>query len=187
MQLNDLDTRTQILEKLWDVVGLLRLLGLGTGKFQFQSICWWLNLLYCTYGVYTLHRVWVPGNMKKCSIQSWRWLAKIRHSTPKNAPNIFSMDMLSVKWLKKICFFILLFTWISIYISDIYTRRDNVNTSLNIVTESLLPFKQALCKTYFDNILYSINGKLTISCGSGSSIIHHTFLCLSYSDNSLFE
>ena len=39
MQLNDLDTRTQILEKLWDVVGLLRLLGLGTGKFQFQSIC----------------------------------------------------------------------------------------------------------------------------------------------------
>ena len=69
------------------------------------------------------------------------------------------MDMLSVKWLQKVCFSILLVTWISICISDIYLRRDNVNTSLNIVTESLIPFKQALCKEYTDNILYSTNGK----------------------------
>ena len=120
------------------------------------------------------HRVWVPGYMKKCSSQFSRWLAKIRHSTPKNALNIFSIDMLSVKWLHKICFSILLVTWISICISDIYLRTlKNVNTSLNIVTESLIPFKQAHCKKYTDNILYSTNGKLKISCGSGSSIIHH--------------
>ena len=89
-------------------------------------------------------------HVKKCSIQSWWWLAQIRHSTPKYAPNIFSMDMLSVKWLQKNCFFILLFTSIYICISDIYSRLDNVNTSLNIVTESLLPFEQAFCKNYFD-------------------------------------
>ena len=48
----------------------------------------------------------------------------------------------------------------SICITNIYSRLDNVNTSLNIVTESLIPFKQALCMNYADNKLYSTNGKL---------------------------
>ena len=48
----------------------------------------------------------------------------------------------------------------SICITNIYSRLDNVNTSLNIVTESLIPLKQALCMNYADNKLYSTNGKL---------------------------
>ena len=70
------------------------------------------------------------------------------------------MDMLSAKKLQRICFFILLFIWISICITNIYSRLDNVNTSVNIVTESLVPLKQALCMNYAANKLYSTNGKL---------------------------
>ena len=68
--------------------------------------------------------------------------------------------MLSAKKLQKICFFILLVTWVSLCLTNIYTCLDNVNTSLNVVTESLIPFKQALCMKYTDNTLYSTNGKL---------------------------
>ena len=68
--------------------------------------------------------------------------------------------MLSAKKLQRICFFILLFIWISICITNIYSRLDNVNTWVNIVTESLIPLKQALCMNYADNKLYSTNGKL---------------------------
>ena len=99
----------------------------------------------------------------------WSWLTYF-HSTP----NIFSLDMwlLSVKRLQKVCFFVLLVTWMTICISNIYPRLDNVNTSLNIVTEYLIPIKQAHCVKYTNNTLYSTNGKLTISCDSGSSINH---------------
>ena len=79
------------------------------------------------------------------------------------APNISVLDMLPVKRLHRICFYFLLVTWMAICISNIYTRLDNVNTSLNIVTESLIPFKQALCIKYTNNTLYSTNGKLMIS------------------------
>ena len=68
--------------------------------------------------------------------------------------------MLSAKKLQKICFFILLVTWVSLCLTNIYTCLDNVNTSLNIVTESLIPLEQALCMNYADNTLYSTNGKL---------------------------
>ena len=68
--------------------------------------------------------------------------------------------MLSAKKLQKICFFILLVSWVSLCLSNIYTSLDNVNTILNVVTESLKPFKQALCMKYTDNTLYSTNGKL---------------------------
>ena len=61
--------------------------------------------------------------------------------------------------LQKICFFIVLVTWMSLCMTDIFSRHDNVNTSLNIVTKSLIPFKQALCMNYNDNTLYSTNGK----------------------------
>ena len=80
------------------------------------------------------------------------------------APNISLLDMLPVKRLHRICFFFLLVTWMAICISNIYTRLDNVNTSLNIVTESLIPIKEALCIKYTNNTLYSTNGKLIIGC-----------------------
>ena len=75
-------------------------------------------------------------------------------------PQYKHMDMLSAKKLQRICFFILLFIWMSICITNIFSRPDNVNTSVNIVTESLVPLKQALCMNYTDNKLYSTNGKL---------------------------
>ena len=71
-----------------------------------------------------------------------------------------TLDMLSAKKLQKICFFVFLFTLMSICITSIYSRLENVNTWVNIVTESLIPFKQALCMNYADNKIYSTNGKL---------------------------
>ena len=68
--------------------------------------------------------------------------------------------MLTAKKLQKICFFLLLVTWVSLCLTNIYTSLDIVNTSLNVVTESLIPFKQALCMKYTDSTLYSTNGKL---------------------------
>ena len=68
--------------------------------------------------------------------------------------------MLSLKKLKRICFVIILFTLISVCMTNICSRLDNVKKSLNIVTESLIPLEQALCMNYADNTLYSTNGKL---------------------------
>ena len=48
----------------------------------------------------------------------------------------------------------------SVCMTNIYSRLDNVKKSLNIVTESLIPLEQALCMNYADNTLYSTNGKL---------------------------
>ena len=77
--------------------------------------------------------------------------------------------MLSAKKLQKICFFIFLVTWLSLCLTNIYSSLDNVNTSLNIVTESLIPFKQALCMKYTDDTLYSTNGKFLVIRMSGRS------------------
>ena len=66
----------------------------------------------------------------------------------------------------------------SICITSIYSRLENVNTWVNIVTESLIPLKQALCMNYADNKIYSTNGKLHISCENNSSIIHHDSLII---------
>ena len=62
--------------------------------------------------------------------------------------------------IQKICFFIILVTWMSVCIINIFSRLDNVTSSLNIVTDSLIPYKHALCMNYTDNTLYSTNGKL---------------------------
>ena len=112
---------------------------------------------------------WVPALF----ILSW-----LTHFHPTH--KIFSLDMLSsVKRLQKVCFFILLFTWMSICISNIYSRLDNGNASLNFVTKSLIPIKQALCVKYTNNTLYSANGKLTVCCDRiSSSKISQVGLCL---------
>ena len=70
--------------------------------------------------------------------------------------------MFSAKKLLKICFSILIVIWVSVCITIILSRLENVTPiSLNIVTGSLIPFKQALCMNYTDNTLYSINGKFS--------------------------
>ena len=64
--------------------------------------------------------------------------------------------------LQKICFFIFLGTLMLLCIINVFSRLDNVRSSLNIVTDSLIPFKNALCMNYNDNTLYSLNGKLQL-------------------------
>ena len=63
--------------------------------------------------------------------------------------------------LQKICFFIV-GTWMLLCIINTFSRLDNVRSSLNIVTDSLIPLKNALCMNYNDNTLYSLNGKLQL-------------------------
>ena len=67
--------------------------------------------------------------------------------------------MLAARKLTKFCFLIFLVNFMLFYIISISSRPNNVNTSLNIVTDAVIPFKQALCKSYTDKSLYSTNGK----------------------------
>ena len=101
----------------------------------------------------------------------WDRADVVRKMTDKNlaSHNKSTLDMLSAKKLQKICFFIFLVTWLSLCLTNIYSSLDNVNTSLNIVTESLIPFKQALCMKYTDDTLYSTNGKFLVIRMSGRS------------------
>ena len=84
---------------------------------------------------------------------SWSWRWQTQKMTSHQTLNMFS-----AKKLLKISFFIIFVIWLSLCTTNIHSRLQNVNTSLNIVTESLIPFKQALCMNYTDNTLYSING-----------------------------
>ena len=67
--------------------------------------------------------------------------------------------MQAARKLTKFCFFIFLGNFALFYFIKISSRLNKVKTSLNIVTDSLIPFKQALCKSYTDKSLYSTNGK----------------------------
>ena len=100
----------------------------------------------------------IPGRQRI----GYRWCRSraelVMKMTNKKMTSHKTLNMFLAKKLLKICFFIIFVIWLSLCITNIHSRLENVNTSLNIVTESLIPFKQALCMNYTDNTLYSING-----------------------------